>query len=150
MLGTKGLFAVAILLTLGALTSVNIAVAGGRPLVADLLDSNEVPPSGTGGSGKTVVTLNQGRGEICFDITTNGLSGPVIADHIHLGEAGANGPVVVSFQGQLSGCVNADAAIIRTISQNPTGYYVNLHTALKPGGEVRGQLQNPGDRRGQA
>ena len=144
MLERKRLLVFALLLTLVALTSVSIVVAGDQPLVADLLDSNEVPPSGTGGSGTAVITLNQGQGEVCFDITTSGLSGPVIADHIHLGDAGTNGGVVVSFEGQLSGCVSADAALIKAIRQNPTGYYVNLHTALKPGGEVRGQLEKPG------
>ena len=43
MLERKRLLTFAVLLTLVALTSVSIAVAGGRPLVADLLDSNEVP-----------------------------------------------------------------------------------------------------------
>lgn len=144
MLGRKRMLAFALLLTLVALTSVSIAVAGGRPLVADLLDSNEVPPSGTGGSGTAHVTLNQGQGEVCFDITVNGLSGPVIADHIHRAEAGTNGGVVVSFQGQLSGCVSGvDAALIKNIRQNPAGYYVNVHTALVPSGEVRGQLEKP-------
>ena len=143
MLGRKRMLAFALLLTLVALTSVSIAVAGGRPLVADLLDSNEVPPSGTGGSGTAAITLNQGQGEVCFDITTSGLSGPVLADHIHFGDADVNGPVVVNFQGQLSGCVSADAGLIKAIRQNPTGYYVNVHTALVPSGEVRGQLEKP-------
>lgn len=142
MLERKRLLAFALFLTLVTLTSVSIVVAGGRPLAADLLFSNEVPPAaGTSASGTAVVTLNQGQEEICFDITTSGLSGPVLADHIHLGVAGTNGGVVVSLGGQLSGCVSADAALIKDIRQNPTGYYVNLHTALNPGGEVRGQLE---------
>ena len=54
-----------------------------------------------------------------------------------------NGGVVVNLGGLLSGCVAADAGTIKAIRQNPEGYYINLHTALNPGGEVRGQLEKP-------
>jgi hypothetical protein len=119
------------------------ALAGGRPLSADLSWDNEVPPAlGTTATGSAEFTLNQGQGEICFDIETTGLSGPVLADHIHVGEAGTNGGVVVNLGGLLEGCVSADGHTIKAIRQNPAGYYVNLHTALNPGGEIRGQLSS--------
>jgi len=116
-------------------------LAGGRPLSADLSWDNEVPPAtGTTATGSAHFTLNQGQEEICFHITTSGLSGALLADHIHEAEAGTNGGVVVNLGGALDGCVAADGDLIKTIRQNPGGYYVNLHTALNPGGEVRGQL----------
>jgi len=116
-------------------------LAGGRPLSADLSWDNENPPAtGTTATGSAHFTLNQGQEEICFNIETSGLSGPLLADHIHVGEAGINGGVVVNLGGALDGCVSADGDLIKTIRQNPGGYYVNLHTALNPGGEVRGQL----------
>ena len=116
-------------------------LAGGRPLTADLSWDSEVPPAtGTTATGSAHFTLNQGQGEICFDIETSGLSGPLLADHIHLGAAGINGGVEVSLGGVLDGCVAADGDLIKMIRQNPGNYYVNLHTALNPGGEVRGQL----------
>jgi hypothetical protein len=117
------------------------ALADGRPLSADLSWDNEVPPaSGTTATGSAHFTLNQGQGEICFHIETSGLSGPVLADHIHEGVAGTNGGVVVNLGGALDGCVTADGDLIKTIRQNPGGYYLNLHTALNPAGEIRGQL----------
>ena len=139
----------ALLLTLVSLVNPDSAVAGGRTLVADLSSANEVPPSGTGATGSAVFALNQGREEICFDITTAGLIGALIADHIHVGEAGSNGGVVVNLGGVLSGCVDVDREIIRAIKKNPTGYYVNLHTTAVPSGEVRGQLDVNEDDQGE-
>ncbi len=89
---------------------------------------------------------------MCFSVEWSGLSGHVVAAHIHPGVAGVNGPPVVGFHGNpfgptfgstdgpLEGCVDAAADLIKDIRQNPEAYYVNLHTAAFPGGEIRGQL----------
>jgi hypothetical protein len=122
---------------------VDDASQGGRPLHATLLPENQVPPTASSGSGTALVTLNQGQGEVCWDITVSNLTTPVILAHIHQGGAGTNGSVVVDFNepvNGLSGCVHADAALIKQIRQDPAGYYVNVHTTMFPGGEVRGQL----------
>jgi hypothetical protein len=119
------------------------AAHGGRPLHATLLPENQVPPTASDGSGTALVTLNQGRGEVCWDISVSDLTSPVILAHIHHGAAGTNGPVVVDFMepvNGLNGCVQADNALIKDIRQNPADYYVNVHTETFPGGEVRGQL----------
>ncbi len=116
------------------------AYAGGRPLTADLSFENEIPAADSTATGSAEFTLNQGQGEICFNISVTGLSGAVTADHIHMGAADQNGGVVVSLEGDLNGCVDADRAMIKAIRQNPGNYYVNVHTSLNPGGEVRGQL----------
>jgi hypothetical protein len=116
---------------------------GGRPLHATLLPENQVPPTASSGSGTSLVTLNQGQGEVCWDISVSNLTSPVILAHIHRGGAGTNGPVVVDFNepvNGLNGCVPADAALIKEIRQNPAGFYVNVHTTMFPAGEVRGQL----------
>lgn len=128
---------------LAALTFATPAHAGGRPFDVDLSSANEVPPSGTGATGEAALTLNPGRGEVCFEITAEGLSGPIVAGHIHNGEAGANGPVVVNFDlaaNGLAGCVAADRALVLDIMRNASSYYVNVHTASVPSGEIRGQL----------
>jgi len=119
------------------------ATHGGKPLHATLLPQNQVPPTASNGSGTALVTLNQGQGEVCWDIAVSNLTSPVILAHIHHGAAGTNGPVVVDFMepvNGLNGCVHADAALIKAIRQNPADYYVNVHTTMFPGGEVRGQL----------
>jgi hypothetical protein len=119
------------------------ASVGGRPLHATLSPENQVPPTASNGSGTSLVTLNQGQGEVCWDISVSDLTSPVILAHIHQGAAGTNGPVVVDFMepvNGLNGCVPADAALIKEIRQDPAGFYVNVHTTMFPNGEVRGQL----------
>ena len=145
------LFVALAIVALGVLGVVGVAGAtraseaahGGKPLQAALLPDNQVPPTASSGSGTALVTLNQGQGEVCWDISVSDLTSPVILAHIHQGAAGTNGPVVVDFMepvNGLNGCVHADAALIKQIRQDPAGYYVNVHTTMFPGGEVRGQL----------
>ena len=124
-------------------TRASEASHGGRPLHATLLPQNQVPPTASTGSGTALVTLNQGQGEVCWDISVTGLTTPVILAHIHQGAAGTSGPVVVDFDepaNGLNGCVHADAALISQIRAHPADYYVNVHTTMFPAGEVRGQL----------
>jgi len=123
-----------------------VSANGGRPLSAALSGANEVPPVSTGdpdGSGFARVTLNQGQGEICFDISVSNI-GTITLAHIHRGAAGTNGPVVVDFNpvaNGLNNCVSGiDGDLIKAIRQNPEDYYVNVHTAEFRGGAVRGQL----------
>jgi hypothetical protein len=124
-------------------TLASAASQGGRPLNADLLPQNQVPPTASNGSGAAQVTLNQGQAQVCWDINVSNLTSPVILAHIHHGAAGVNGPVVVDFMepvNGLHGCVQADPALIKQIRDDPADYYVNVHTTMFPAGEVRGQL----------
>ena len=121
------------------------AWGGGRPLSTSLSGDQEVPGSGSEATGKAHLTLNQGQGEICVDITSSGYAeGEVIlAGHIHAAPAGSNGPVVVNLQVASSDhsiCVEAEPELIKDIRQNPSDYYINLHSNLTPSGVIRGQL----------
>lgn len=116
--------------------------ADGRPLAAELNGANEVGPGDPDGSGSAQITLNQGQGEICFSIETSNVDN-VLAAHIHVGAAGVNGGVVVNFDWANtggSGCVAAEAELIKQIRQNPSDYYVNVHSPEFPAGAIRGQL----------
>lgn len=123
------------------------AFAGGRPLTADLTGAAEVPgPGDPDGSGTAHVTLNQGAGEVCFEISVSGIVLPAIGAHIHVGAADEAGGVVVALTapdatGSSSGCVSGvDRDLIKAIRQNPEAYYVNVHSVEYPPGAVRGQL----------
>ena len=60
------------------------------------------------------LTLNQGQGEVCFDLSWADVDGTVVAAHIHEAAAGTPGPIVVGlFMGAMfdgtdsaSGCVD--------------------------------------------
>src|SRR6266540_1117332 len=99
LLLTLVLVAVGVLGVVGEVgaTRASEASQGGRPLHATLLPENQVPPTASNGSGTALVTLNQGQGEVCWDISVSDLTSPVILAHIHQGAAGTNGPVVVDF-----------------------------------------------------
>jgi hypothetical protein len=119
------------------------ALAGGRPLSTTLEPSNEVPPAASDASGWARVTLNQGLGEVCVEIEAGGFEGDVLMGHIHQAPEGVNGPIVVNLgvnSADYSACVPADADLIKDIRQDPSAFYINVHTTAFPGGEIRGQL----------
>ncbi len=133
-----------------AVAGVAAAANGGRPLSTALTGAEEAPgPGDPNATGQADLTLNQGQNEVCFDISWADVDGEVFAGHIHVGPLGSPGPVVVtlftgSFAGtdSASGCAqNVDADLIKAIRQDPTAYYVNVHSRPNfPGGAVRGQL----------
>jgi len=120
------------------------AADGGRPLSATLTGPVEIPPGDPGGSGTAEFQVNIGQGQICFSLSVQHLSTPVIAAHIHVAPAGQAGPIVVPLAapvtGTSSGCVDVARALAKDILQHPEAYYVNVHTTAFPAGAVRGQL----------
>lgn len=113
-------------------------------LMAALTGAAEVPgPGDTDGGGTAKITLNQGKGEVCYELTVTNVAAPSAA-HIHAGIAGQSGAVKVPLDapanGSAKGCVNVDKDLLKDIMQNPANYYVNVHNAEFPQGAVRGQL----------
>ena len=100
-------------------------------------------PGDPDGIGEAKITLNSGKGEVCYELSVTGISS-AIAAHIHVAPAGVVGPVVVPLgaptEGTSSGCASVDPNLIKTIMKNPEQYYVNVHTVDFPAGAVRGQL----------
>ena len=117
---------------------------GGRRLSANLTGAAEVPgPGDADGKGTAKVTLNHGKGEVCYELSVSNIQAATAA-HIHQGPAGQAGDVKVPFtapaNGKSKGCVSADRDLIKDIMQNPANYYVNVHNAEFPKGAIRGQL----------
>lgn len=102
-------------------------------------------PGNPDGSGSATITLDPDTGEVCWDMTAEGI-GAVTQSHIHEGAEGVSGGVVVpldveGFEGSSEGCVeDQDADVLQAIHDSPEGYYVNLHTEDFPAGAIRGQL----------
>jgi len=119
---------------------------GGKPLDAELLPQNETPPHTTAATGTARITVNAGHDEVCWEITFSNLSAPASAAHIHVGPPGVAGGIVIPtpvpslVSGTGTGCTTVTDTLARAIKDDPTGYYVNVHDSVFPGGEIRGQL----------
>ena len=111
---------------------------------ATLMGGAEVPgPGDPKGSGTVVVTFDPDNGDVCYELSVANLQ-EATAAHIHKGVKGEEGQVEVALEapktGTAKGCTKADVVVIEAIMQDPTDYYVNVHTAAFPKGAVRGQL----------
>jgi 5'-nucleotidase len=124
----------------------------GAPRIAPMAGDWEVPgPGDPDGTGSATITLNEGRGRVCWEISVAGITLPATAAHIHPGAVGqAAGPIVTlgapGADGTSSGCRSGvDRALVADIEDNPENYYVNVHTTDFGAGAIRGQLWTPGD-----
>ena len=108
-----------------------------------LTGANEVPPVATDGSGTVDASFNKDTNVLTWKVTYSGASGPVTAGHIHgPAMAGANAGVVIPFTGSVASPFEGKATLTAAqVADLMAGrYYVNLHTAKNPGGELRAQL----------
>lgn len=111
---------------------------------ATLSGREEVPPNATTGTGQAEVQYNENSGMLRWKVTYAGTTGPLTGAHIH-GPAGPgqNAGVVVPFPNVASSPIQGETKLTpQQASQLMAGqWYVNLHTAQHPGGEIRGQLR---------
>ena len=140
-------FALATLVAAGALAFAGCGMmdrdkGGAGVMSVPLSGKNEVPPNATTGSGTARVELE--GSVIKWNVTYSGTTGPVTAGHLHgPAAAGANAGVVVPFTGALTSPIVGQATLTPAqVDQVKQGlWYVNLHTAANPGGELRGQVK---------
>jgi hypothetical protein len=113
----------------------------GNLMSASLSGAAQVPPNSSTGSGTAAIKLD---GDVLsWVITYSGLTGPVTGAHIHgPAAANANAPVIVPFAGSLGSPIQGSQRLTAAqVAQLRSGlWYVNLHTAVHPGGEIRGQV----------
>jgi hypothetical protein len=124
----------------------------GLPLQT-LLDGDSEVPAGAGDpDGQGIAMVRASGHRIKYTVAWAGIGQPTMG-HIHVGAAGANGPVVVPlFMGAVPSNVFAVSGLVRDVNKGlvtqirhaPTGYYVNVHTPEFPAGAIRGQLYRAG------
>lgn len=115
--------------------------AFGQTFVFDLRGSQEVPPVPSTATGGCYGELNQGAATFAMTCVHDVVNATVM--HIHRAPAGANGPIAFDMGDPSSGFVNATWT-----GMTPTNIadllagnlYVNIHTAGRPAGEIRGQI----------
>ena len=129
-------------LALGACSSAPMT-EGTRSMMTPMSGAGEVPPVAGMGSGMAEVSYNPATYTLRWTVTYSGLSGPVSAGHFH-GPAAAstNAPVVVPFTGSMASPITGSAVLTPAQASDFVAgkWYVNLHTAANPGGEIRGQV----------
>ena len=110
---------------------------------ADLTSAQVVPPNQSPGKGTADVTFDTAGKKLSWTVTYSGLSGPATAAHFHgPAEAGKNAGVAVPIPNQASSPVTGAATLTDAQAADLIAgrYYVNIHTAANPGGEIRGQV----------
>lgn len=103
--------------------------------------SLEVPANNSTATGSFEGTFNKTTKVIAYTINYNGIT--PTAWHIHKGAVGVNGGIIFSL-----GTTYNTAFSSKTPALTPEqeadlmagNYYINIHSATKPGGEIRGQL----------
>jgi hypothetical protein len=155
---------IAIIVALGSMTAngfINSAL-GQQSFSAELTGGDEVPPVDTNATG--IANFQNNVQTVNYQLSVNDLAN-VTAAHIHRGEEGENGKVVVTLYnstmptGPKSGLLsqgNITAANLQgplaghpltdliSIMENGTAY-ANVHTKDFPLGEIRGQISGEGD-----
>lgn len=161
MQSTRTLFLLGLVVLMGCATekAAEKPAAMSPPAIKNLAltAGDEVPPcsaAGPGAQGQANVTLSPDESSVIATVNYSGLSGPVTAAHIHAGNTGVAGPVVLPFGGDLSSPINktftaADyvaapnappdfPSFIKSLKSG--GAYLNVHTAACKPGEIRGQI----------
>ena len=129
-------------LALGA----TIAFAGtalADKMKATLDGKSEVPPNTSAASGSADIDYDPASKKLSWKLSYSGLSGPATAAHFHgPAEAGKNAGVAVAIPNATSSPVEGSATLTDAQAADLVAgkYYVNIHTAANPGGEIRGQV----------
>lgn len=112
-----------------------------------LSGAQEVPAKSGPGVGSADVSFNKNTKRLSYFVTYSNLSGNPAAGHIHGSAArGANAPVIFPFASipaATSGAISGSAVLTPAQETDLLNglFYFNIHTAVNPGGEIRGQIE---------
>ena len=147
-----------------------VSQAGIITAITSLSAANEIPPIASPGTGSAIVTIDTVLNTMQVQVAFSGLTTNTVAAHIHcciaqpantgvattvpafpgfplgvtsgtyngtldLTSAGSYNPAFVTAEGSVAA---AETALITGISAGQT--YLNIHTTMNPGGEIRGIL----------
>ena len=128
-------------LALGACAAPPVA-SSSVAISAKLAGSSEVPANASAGTGALEASFDKQTLLLTWSVSYSGLSGPVKAGHFHgPAVAGQNAGVALGFSGSMDSPIKGSATLTAAQAADLLAgkWYVNLHTAASPAGEVRGQ-----------
>jgi hypothetical protein len=99
------------------------------------------------GQGFARLDLDPQQGKACYEITWKNLDGMVTA-FLHAGRRGNEGPHWIDFfndknfagEQTVSDCVTSTREKIEAVINDPSSYYLQIHTTAFEKGAIRGQL----------
>lgn len=111
-------------------------------LASTMSGDQELPPTLTGALGAGTLSLESPSRLLSGSFTVNGMS--AAAGHVHLGNTGANGAIIVPMTASGTGMFTVPSGTLLTEAQATAfangGLYFNAHSTDNPTGEVRGQI----------
>jgi hypothetical protein len=117
----------------------------GEILYSVIADKNgEAPPTTSNGTGNGQFILSPDQTSMRYEVALANVTPS--AAHIHKGASGVTGPIlyVLTLGGPgLQGTTNVMASDLADLNASPPGWYLNVHSAAFPDGEIRGQITNP-------
>ncbi|MCH8247853.1 MAG: CHRD domain-containing protein, partial [Bacteroidetes bacterium] len=125
-----------------------VQISAGTQLGASLTAAQETHDVVSNALGTSSVLLTDAG--VAFNITVEGLSGPIAAAHFHNGPAGEDGGIVRTLTGDFTG--NTASGLWTASDGQPLtdeliqsllagDLYINVHTAANGAGEIRGQVR---------
>ena len=118
--------------------------------------NNEQETTGATGGGSGFFSYTIEGSQLCYTLEVSDLTMAPFAAHIHPGGRHAVGPAIIGLltppaaTSTVSACLTAvegatgqalSTEELAALAADPRAFYVNVHTANFPGGEVRGQLK---------
>jgi hypothetical protein len=134
--------------TMLATLAFGAAVALAGPAFADKMKAtlngkSQVPANTSAGTGTAELDYDPASKKLTWTLTYTGLSGPATAAHFHgPAEADKNAGVAVAIPNAGTSPVSGSATLTDAQAADLVAgkYYINIHTAANPGGEIRGQV----------
>jgi hypothetical protein len=139
-----GQFAIALLLAL--LLSANVQ-ATVYTIDLALTGQQEVPPNTSPATGILIGSYDDASNILSINLMFSGLTGPTTAAHFHKAAAGVNGPVQIGLAGFPAGVTAGSYSNTFVLTPEQESdllcglWYVNIHTNVYPGGEIRSQVK---------
>jgi hypothetical protein len=130
-------------LAMGAILSAAGALAEVVHFTAKLNGASETPPRDTKGTGAADVTLDTVTKVLSWKVEYAGLTGPATMAHFHGPAApGTAAGITVPLTGDMASPIKGSATITDGQIGDLRGglWYINIHTAKYPPGEIRGQV----------